>query len=300
MNKHDYVVRYIKTKNKVRKIITYSNDVARDNHVFICNKINKCFEPSKFSKGYVSGESIYTNAKAHMYNDYFIKMDIKDFFNSINHRVLRKKLYKEINTIASPSDCYRIVKECSLYDKGLPLGLITSPVLSNIYLKDFDKLLYKYLKRIDCDNIIYTRYADDIFISFKAYSTNYMDICFKCKYYVELFLKKYHLGLNENKTKFIDFNKSKQVRLAGVSIVEKKGLRRLSVGRNNKKKLFYMALDLKKNINRSKNDVLYIKGLLSYYLSIEKDGFDNFLSENMKKELKELNYNSIQELINSL
>ena len=39
--------------------------------------------------------------------------------------------------------------------------------LSNIYLKPFDIQLYNKLKRLKCDNIIYTRYVDDMVISFK-------------------------------------------------------------------------------------------------------------------------------------
>ena len=48
----NYKVKYIKTKNKLRKIITYNNEELKKEHRFINDKINKYFEPSIFSKGY--------------------------------------------------------------------------------------------------------------------------------------------------------------------------------------------------------------------------------------------------------
>lgn len=78
-------------------------------------------------------------------------MDIKDFFPSINHNYLAECLYHEINknTSISRRECYDIVKKCSVGKKGLPLGFVTSPALANLYLKEFDGLLYGKLKKMD-------------------------------------------------------------------------------------------------------------------------------------------------------
>lgn len=293
MMNESYRVKYIKTKNKYRKIITYNSEEIKREHIFINDKINNHFKPSIFTKGYVKNESIYTNSLAHLYNDYFIKTDIKDFFNSINHKLLRKKIYYELKEIISPIDCDILVKKCTISKKGLPLGLITSPTLSNIYLKSFDKKLYRKLRRLNCKNIIYTRYADDIIISFKECDNieeKYLEII----EIINRLLKEYHLKLNNKKTKFIDFKKTKQVRITGVSIVEKNGLRKLSIGRNNKRKLFYDAINFKKNLNNKydKLEAQKLKGKLSFYLSIERYNFENFITSNMKKELIELGYNN--------
>lgn len=287
----NYKIKYIRTKNKLRKIITYNNAELKKEHRFIIDKINKYFKPSIFSKGYIKKESIYTNAYAHLYNDYFIKTDIKDFFNSINKNLLRKKLYFELSEIISPKDCDTIIEKCTIHKKGLPLGLITSPTLSNIYLKSFDKELYKLLKRLNCSNIIYTRYADDIIISFKdCYNPKqvYLDIIGL----ISNLLTKYHLKINNNKTKFIDFNITKQVRITGISIVEKNGIRRLSIGRNQKRKLFYDAINFKKSNSNNKIELQKLKGKLSFYLSIEKIGYEDFITKNMKRELEEFGYSS--------
>jgi RNA-directed DNA polymerase len=70
----DLIVRYIKTKNKVRKIVAYSSNECdlRKKHEVIQKFIDKNLIPSIFSKGYVAHRSIYSNAVSHIYNDYFI------------------------------------------------------------------------------------------------------------------------------------------------------------------------------------------------------------------------------------
>lgn len=296
---NNYKIKFIKTNNKIRKIITYDNDLLRKEHQYIVKKVNLYFEPSIFSKGYIRNESIYTNAKAHLYNDFFIKTDIKNFFVSINHNVLKKKIYKELSHVMSPRDCELLLKKCTISDKGLPLGLITSPILSNIYLKDFDIALYKKLSKLDCNNIIYTRYADDMIISF-GYCLNPKKIYKKIVFIIEELLKEYYLVLNSQKTKFIYFNKSKQVKITGVNIVEKNGKRRLSVGRNNKRKLFYDAINYKKNQCNSILEKKRLKGKLAFYLSIEKINFEDFITKNMRCELEMYGYDNFIDFMKDL
>lgn len=296
---NNYKIKFIKTKNKLRKIVTYENDLLKKEHQYIVKNVNLNFEPSIFSKGYIKNESIYTNAKAHLYNDYFIKTDIKNFFISINHNVLKKKIYKELNHVMSPRDCDVLLKKCTVSGKGLPLGLITSPVLSNIYLKDFDIGLYKKLSKLDCNNIIYTRYADDMVISF-GYCLNPKKIYKKIIIIIEDLLKDYYLNLNSKKTKFIYFAKTKQVKITGVNIVEKNGKRRLSVGRNNKRKLFYDSINYKKNQCNDVSKKKRLKGKLAFYLSIEKTNFEDFITKNMRCELEMYGYDNFIDFMKEL
>ena len=108
------------------------------------------------------------------------------------------------------------------------------------------------------------------------------------------------MKINDKKTKFISFEKSKQVRITGITIVEKNGKRRLSVGRNQKRKLFYEAINMKKSKSHSEKDVNRLKGKLSFFLSIEKTNFEDFISENMKKEIIELGFDNFLSLVKNL
>lgn len=306
-----YKEKYIKRKNKVRKIITYNDESVREKHSQINRILNEKLMFSKFSKAYIKGTSIFYNAKSHMYNDIFICIDIKRFFNNIDHKILLQTLYYELNKTEENVIKYgrvelkKLIEVCSISSKGLPLGLITSPALANIYLKEFDNILYGKLKKLQLNNVIYTRYADDLTISFK-YIEDYLSIKDVIINEVSKLLKRYRLEMNDKKERIINLNKSNHVRITGVSIVKNvDNYRQISVGRKVKKELFYKAINayLTFQENPSRMDFLEmkrIKGMESFILSIEKNGYESCYSVGMMRQLEELNFNNLHDLINSL
>ncbi|SDB24976.1 Reverse transcriptase (RNA-dependent DNA polymerase) [Ruminococcaceae bacterium FB2012] len=302
----DITTYYIRTKNKTRKIVSYISDDCelRNTHLKINNFLERRFIPSIFSKGYIKNRSIYHNAQSHMYNDYFILMDIKDFFHSICHKQLAQKIFYEINLTKSNQinllECYKLISLCSIDSRGLPLGFITSPILSNIYLKDFDNIFYGKLKELNLDNIIYTRYADDLTVSYKTKST-VKDVNMEAKIAetASNILKRYGLKLNNRKTRSINLNVSNHVRITGVNITKNNyNFRHLTVGRSIKNQLYWDAL---KCID-SDNDLLKnkVKGMLSFVLSIEKAGFETCYSDLMMAKVYSLGFSSLAELIMSI
>lgn len=299
--KNGYEIRYIRTKNKIRKIVTYSEDdiYYRDYHSKVVSFLHTYTFPSKFAKAYLPGTSIVSNAKAHMYNDVFIKLDIHDFFHSINHDLLSKCLYFEINKRVKISyrECCKIVRECSVSDKGIPLGLVSSPALANLYLKQFDGMLYGYIKTLGLNNPIYTRYADDMIISFKANDIDNLMIN-NIVDHIKAYLKVFHLKLNEKKTQIIDLNKSNHVRITGICIVKNEhNYRRLSVGNKLKNELFWKLIDIYDHSdNYTQLEKRQAKGMLSFVLSVEKIGLDNNYSERMKLLLHERGFDSLIEI----
>lgn len=86
--------------------------------------------------------------------EYFLKMDIKKYFDSIPHDIYLKKL----KNIIHDDRFYKILKEVTnVVNKGLPLGFYISQWTANWYLQDLDhfikeKLHVKY----------YFRYMDDM------------------------------------------------------------------------------------------------------------------------------------------
>ena len=300
-----YEVRYIRTKNKIRKIITYAKDdnYHRYYHKKVVEFLYQYTIPSRFSKAYYPGSSIFCNAEAHLYNDIFIRLDIENFFPSIDHRYLVACLHYEINKQKGISykECFNIVEECSVSDKGLPLGLVSSPVLANLYLKQFDGLLYGYLKKTGIQNPIYTRYSDDLVISFKD---NHVDnqIVNNIIMQAEKLLKRFKLSLNRKKTQIIDLNISNHVRITGVSITKSKnGYRRLSVGNKIKNRLFWSTINAYNNKDCvSISEIHRLKGLCAYVLSIEKQGLEESYSEKMISMIKEHGFESLSDMINHL
>ena len=297
------VVKYIKTKNKVRKIVTYTDDnELRKYHQRVADFLAKYTKNSIFAKAYVPHSSIYKNAQAHMYNDIFIKMDIKDFFPSLNHRYLAECLYYEINKnkAISRKECYEIVRKCSVGDKGLPLGLVSSPALANLYMNEFDGLLYGKIKQMGLQNPIYTRYADDMVISYQADDAKAEQIR-EIKYVVQQLLKKVHLRLNEKKTRCYDLHRTNHVRITGISITKsEENYRHISIGRKAKNQMFWDAVNMYDQENKDYAKINHLKGYCSFALSIEKKGIESCYSDQMMKLLQQRGCNSLKELIEKL
>lgn len=130
---------------------------------------------------------------------YYVKMDVKGFYDNIDHDILIDKLKtrikdeKIINLIYKAINTDQVVEEENRFklDVGVPQGLSISNILANIYLNDFD------LENNSKQDYKYFRYVDDIFL-----------LC-KSKEQAESILKKltrklrmqYFLEINEEKTK---------------------------------------------------------------------------------------------------
>ena len=302
----DIKIRYIRTKNKTRKLVTYrSNECAlRVKHEKINQFIVERFIPSIFTKGYVKNRSIFHNALAHLYNDYFIMLDIKDFFPHICHKQLADKLFYEMNLIStgqiSRKECNELVDLCSISSRGLPLGFITSPILSNVYMKEFDNIFYGKLKLLGLKNIIYTRYADDMTISFQ-----YLGILPPIDTQAQIvniaveLLSKYGLQLNHRKTRAYNLNLSNHVRVTGVNITKKlDNTRKLTVGRSVKCKLYWDAIKCLET--KDCVQIAHVKGMQSFILSIEKNGYEGCFSEGMLQQVHNHGFKTLKELIDSL
>lgn len=309
----NYKIVFLKTKTKTRKIITYKeNDELklRTKH----QRINTFFEEnlvqSDFSYAYRKHRSIYDNARVHLINNYFIKLDIKSFFNNINLKKMSEMLWFELNKSVkiSKKEVSSIVDLCSVYKKGLPLGLINSPMLANIYLKEFDSFFYGDLKKLASEfgisNILYTRYADDLTISFKDYdSINSMkEIADVIRKSASNKLANYSLKLNDKKDSLVDLAISNHVRITGVSItIDQFGFRRIAVGRKKIRELYLETLRIY-DLYRSQKTISYyevqrLSGMESFILSIEKQGYSKKYSEGMIKHIRKLGFDSLSDMI---
>jgi RNA-directed DNA polymerase len=93
-----------------------------------------------------------------------LKCDIRKFFASIDHVILKQILQSHIgdervlNLLGNIIDSFETVGRPG---RGLPLGNLTSQLLVNIYMNEFDQFVKHHLKQH-----FYIRYADDfVFLS---------------------------------------------------------------------------------------------------------------------------------------
>ena len=138
------------------------------------------------------------------YNYYCLKIDIKKYFYSINHNILKDLLSKKIKDklflnilykIIDSSDEDYILEYAKKHNIGLkkgyslPIGNLTSQILGIYYLNDLDHYIKEELKIK-----YYIRYVDDMVLFHK--DKEYLKYCLDK---IKLYLKKYDLELN-NKT----------------------------------------------------------------------------------------------------
>lgn len=123
-----------------------------------------------------NGHSYLNLFEPHRKNYFFLRLDVRSFFHSINIDDIKKAL----NTYFTHRDneeeksieaflkiiSYKIPEkspnEKFRNKKILPVGFVTSPVISNIVFRKIDIQIQKFCSG---KNIIYTRYADDMLFS---------------------------------------------------------------------------------------------------------------------------------------
>lgn len=87
---------------------------------------------------------------------YVFKCDIRHFYDSIDHNILKNKLHRVISDDRYLEWLFRLIDS---YEPGLPKGFFSSQWLANFFLKEFDH----YVKQ-ELGAKHYMRYMDDIVI----------------------------------------------------------------------------------------------------------------------------------------
>src|SRR6266851_5973844 len=94
-----------------------------------------------------------------------IDLDLRAYFDNVRQDLLLEKVAQRIND----ADVMRLLKLIlkSTGKKGVPQGGVISPVLSNVYLNEVDKMLEKAIETTRCGQytqVQYARFADDLVI----------------------------------------------------------------------------------------------------------------------------------------
>ena len=158
---------------------------------WICKNILALIRPHASSVAYSKGNKLVEAARVHCEARWLIKMDVRNFFESINeiavYRVFRACGYQALVAFELTRICTRIgdtsgrknadrwavtKKRDGIPDYArvwkmghLPQGAPTSPMLANLAVRNFDLRLENLA---DENGLYYTRYADDITLSSAA------------------------------------------------------------------------------------------------------------------------------------
>ena len=114
--------------------------------------------PHECCFGYVRGRNIRENAQCHVGATRLLKVDIKQFFPSIKKSRI-EEFFVELDVLPEVS---KLLVDFLTIRDALPLGLATSPIISNAICLELDKKLEVLGKKYSSK---YSRYADDITFS---------------------------------------------------------------------------------------------------------------------------------------
>ena len=159
--------------------------------------------------GFVQNRSIQTNALPHINSEWIINIDLKDYFDSIS----RKKVldffsqlgYEDSVSTFLSNVCTKF--SVATYQRALPQGAPTSPLLANLLTIDLDKDIERLAHNLD---MRYTRYADDITLS------GLQKKCPITPRDVESII--YHHGFRPNKSKTRIRHKGSRMEVTGLTI----------------------------------------------------------------------------------
>ena len=136
-----------------------------------------------------------------------LDLDLKSYFDTVKHHILLDKLAKRI----ADNEVMRLLKQMLKAGgkEGVPQGGVISPLLSNIYLNEIDKMLEKAKETTregKYTHIEYARFADDCVILVDGHSK--WDWLWKgVNRRLREELDKLQVHINEEKTKQLDLVK---------------------------------------------------------------------------------------------
>lgn len=191
-------------KNNGYRIVYSPNSDTLTNSLKILNGyLKKIYTPNKHVHGFIKKRSIKTNASKHLAKKIVFKVDIQDFFGTINLEMVTETLkqygFKENISLA--------IAKIVTFENKLVQGFHTSPTLANMYFNNIDLEIAAIDKKVE-----YTRYADDLYFSSNEN--------FNVEDQLTEILLKHGFTLNSSKTRYM-FRGGKQY-VTGLTVFDEK------------------------------------------------------------------------------
>lgn len=232
---------------------------------------------------YITGRCTIDAVKRHQANEskWFLKTDFSNFFGSTTLQFCMKMLAQifPFSEVATTEEGYTQLERAlslAFLDGGLPQGTPLSPLLTNIVSIPIDHALAKHFSE---RHMVYTRYADDMLISSQknfrfSDEVNFINETVR-KYGAPWQIKpsktRYGSSAGQNWNLGVMLNKDNEI----------------TIGHKRKKQfkamIFNYLTDYKKGIQWDLGDVQEMRGLMSYYLMVERQTIGHIILETNKK-----------------
>jgi RNA-directed DNA polymerase len=142
-----------------RRVLAIPSDELKALQRRILRRLLKRLRCHPAAKGFQPGESIVTNALPHTGQPVVVRLDLRNFFPATTV----ERVYRYFRQIGWNRPATQLLTRLCTYQGGLPQGAPTSPRLSNLVNYRLDCRIAAMAHRLQA---CYTRYADDISLSF--------------------------------------------------------------------------------------------------------------------------------------
>lgn len=182
--------------------------------------LEEVFKPHNAATAFVKNRGVVFNAKQHVGKAAVFNIDLENFFGTIHFG-------RVFGLLTSPpyslqTETAKLIANLCCYNGVLPQGAPTSPIISNMICKSFDRDLSLLAKT---NRAFYTRYADDITFSFSNIS--YQEIFTDEKepsQTLKTTIEKHGFTINKSKTR-LQYKTERQV-VTGLKVNRKVNLDR--------------------------------------------------------------------------
>jgi RNA-directed DNA polymerase len=144
-----------------------------------------------------------------------IDLDLASYFDNVQHSLLLEKVARRVRDDAVMHLLKMILKVTG--KKGVPQGGVISPLLSNLYLNEIDRMLEKAVdttRRGKSTNVQYARFADDMVILIDAERRSDWLVKAIDRRLREEFAK-LRVEINEDKSRMVDLKKGESFTFLG-------------------------------------------------------------------------------------
>ncbi len=147
-----------------------------------------------------------------------IDLDLRAYFDNVRHDILLKKVAERANDDKVMRLLKLILKASG--KRGVPQGGVISPLLSNIYLNEVDKILKRAKEVTQCGRftyIEYARFADDLVILVDGFRKWEWLLKAAYKRLVQEF-EKLDVQMNQEKTRIVDLTRDETFTFRGLKV----------------------------------------------------------------------------------
>lgn len=230
---------------------------------------------------YRKGANTRKNALLHRGAKYLLRLDFKDFFGSIKSKDIAKYLDKNAKLLHEKwsFDDTRLFLNLVCFNDALTIGSVTSPAIANAICYQLDCEINGIC---EAKNIIYSRYADDMFFSSQQAGV-LREIPILVKKIIRELDCPRSLWLNLDKT--VHSSRKHRMSITNLVITNDGSI---SIGRNKKREIRSLIHNWTSLTLEQKN---YVTGYLSYCRSVEPELINKLCEKYGAKLIHEIQCN---------